>query len=854
MKPQTIDRPEQAYFWQRLEQMGQHTALIIGDVEVSYTDLAQQADDFCQAIQRKTPEQVDRPLILLETANELEPIIAYLGALRANWPVILVDDGATERSDQIRATYAPNIIFHRGAKGWQVDIVSTEPIPMDPDLSVLLSTSGTTGAAKLVRLSAQNLEANALSIASYLGVQADDRAITTLPFHYSYGMSVLHIHLLAGAALILTQSSLVEASFWAQANAAKATSLSLVPTQFEILETIGFSKKKLSSLRYITQAGGKLDPLLAHKFATDAQENNWQLFIMYGQTEAGPRMSYVPPQDVLNWSHTIGQPISGGTFQLIDTDGKEITAANQDGELIYEGPNVMQGYALSRADLATPPKPKILHTGDIARRLDNGFYQITGRASRFIKLFGLRIGLDEIETNLRGDGHKVYASGSDAVLVIFTQQAGDIPALHQQVCARYKLPDSAVRIAPLSDVPLLSSGKVDYRTLAKMGEDVAAMQVSSSTDLKSVLQAGLHNTQFDLDRTFLEHGGDSLSYLEVQMYLSDNFETIPENWEALPLKDLIALDSQFKSPPSGRVVISADLIARMLALTAVISLHSTDWRTGGGAYLLLILAGYSLARFQAETLMSGHIFKMMRTMLLPIVICYYILITALHFLWEPIEISWFLLSGNFLEHIKVHGMTPYWFVCTYVQVLILISLPFALPPIRDKIRKAPFVTSIIALVCLIGIVEILAIDQVHFSIRHRHPLVALELLLVGWGIYFANDLRDKFIMAAMIVLLFVLQWLDLRPGVIIMLLLGVAITLFSLQVSIPKPLAKGLMRVGSLTMFIYLVHPIIISLVFRLVDGPDILRFAVVVTISILCASGLKWAYDFVAGKIRISA
>lgn len=393
-------------FWDNLADHGDLPALIAQSSALSYTELAARADLLCAEITCGLPAAVARPLILLEAVNEIESLVAYIAALRARWPVILVAEGAATDDSQIARTYAPNIILRRAA-GWLPKYAASDPVEMHPDLAVLLSTSGTTGAAKLVRLSRRNLAANAAAIAGYLDVHSDDRALTLLPFHYSYGLSVLHIHLLRGAGLALTEQSLMDADLRAFALDAGVNSLALVPTQFEFLDTLAW----LPELRYITQAGGRLDPVLARLFSDKAAAEGWQLFIMYGQTEAGPRMSFVPPGDAQAWFHTIGRPLEGGSFRLVDATGGEISATGTSGELIYEGPNVMLGYAVTRPDLAAPAGPAVLHTGDMAERLENGFFRLTGRASRFIKLFGLRIGLDEVENQLRSEGNRVYVGG-----------------------------------------------------------------------------------------------------------------------------------------------------------------------------------------------------------------------------------------------------------------------------------------------------------------------------------------------------------------------------------------------------------------------------------------------------------
>ena len=832
-------------FWDRLAEHGERLAIISETASLSYFDLTARADVFCAELSVRFPTGLTRPLIVLEALNEIESVIAYIGSLRAGWPVILVGKGAPESS--IAKTYLPNVIIRRADEGWETIITAADPIDMHADLAVLLSTSGTTGAAKLVKLSRQNLEANAAAIVSYLGVRPDDRAITVLPFHYSYGMSVLHIHLHAGAAVVLTEGSLIDSELRGLAYRTGVTSLALVPTQFELLDDISW----LPNLRYITQAGGRLDPVLARRFAAQADADGWQLFIMYGQTEAAPRMSYVPPQEAQDYYHTIGRPIPGGTFRLLDVTGAEITASGMVGELVYEGPNVMLGYAVNRADMASPAAPSILHTGDMAQRLTNGYFQIIGRTSRFIKLFGLRIGLDEVETQLRGEGNRVYVVGTDARLMIFVQEDIDTHSLHSQIAARYQLPQSSILVAALQDVPLLLSGKVDYRALTRLAEGMQPTSADKNS-IEATLRHALRTQNLDFDRSFLELGGDSLAYLEVQLHFSALLGEIPINWEQKPLRELVVLEKSTVHIARGNAsqIVSADLLARLTAILMVIALHSTAWPTGGGAYLLLILTGYSLARFQSGILFEGHILRTWQSMLLPILTCYYILISLIAVFWAPVGIEWFLLLGNFQEHIQLKGLIPYWFVSTYAQIIVLATLPFLVPVFRRYVMDEPFFAGILALAIVILAIELCGVDDILPGRRHRHPLAAMELLIVGWGMFFSNGASKKMVMTVVILLIWWINWLDENTSVTLMVLFGALAVVWDLRVQLPAWAARGLMRVGALTLFIYLVHPPIISICTRLVPQSDMLRFGLVVGVSLVAASALKALYESYARKL----
>jgi acyl-CoA synthetase (AMP-forming)/AMP-acid ligase II len=837
------------YFWDSLEAGGDRVALVARGESVSYSGLVQRIDACTRELRALLPGSVPRPLVLLEAAQELDSIVAYLTCLRAGWPVILVAEGQASSSSGIGGVYQPNLIVRCDTAGWGPSLASPEPAAMHAELALLLSTSGTTGAAKLVRLSAGNLQANAGAIAAYLGLSASDRAITALPFHYSYGMSVLHTHLLSHATLVLTAASLVDDEFWSLAREHAVTSLALVPTQFELLEKIAFSKERLPTLRYVTQAGGKLDSRLATEFARRAQAEGWQLFIMYGQTEAGPRMSYVPPEDVGQWYHSIGRPVNGGTFRLIDAAGEEITRAGEPGELIYEGPNVMLGYALTRSDLGNPAGPAVLKTGDIAERLENGYYRITGRASRFIKLFGLRISLDEVENTLRAEGHRTYASGTDERLVVFLMDGADPAALRTQIAQRYQWPERVVEVEPLEAVPLLPSGKVDYRELARRAAAVAREPAFAPSNLSTLLQSALREPTPNPDRSFLELGGDSLAYLEVQLFLSSRLGSAPEGWERLPLRELYALEGMGGGGRTGWQTVRADLICRNLAILAVVALHSTRWGTGGGSILLLILVGYSLARFQSEVLFSGRVGKTLRSMLVPIVAMYYLIISVAAVKFAPFDVGWFFLVENFQAEVAPPHLLPYWFVSTYVQIIVLATLPFAFAPVRSLVKRMPFEAGVAATLASGLIIQLTALRDIYYNVRHHDPIIALELLLTGWCTFFARTAPQKLVATAVIILVWLQNYGLIELNIAAIMLGGSLSMLWGLRVPLPTPAARALLFFGSLSLYIYLAHvPALYGLSRYFEIGLPL--FSTAVVLSLVLATALKKTSDLVVSRV----
>ncbi len=454
-----------------LEGFGDQVALQFeDDSRISYLGLAEIADRIF--LHEGAPIK-PRTLIAIECENSLASIAGYIGALRHDFPALLVD-GILDQELRERLYW-----YFKISKVWSVDATwqSLKPISpsVHPDVAIMLSTSGSTGAPKLVCLSQANLRANAESISEYLALTPEERPITTLPIHYSYGLSVLNSHLITGGTILVTRESITSRKFWEFFRTYKASSFAGVPTHYEILKQLRFERMNLPFLRTMTQAGGHLSPDLIRWFAELCKEKERYFFVMYGQTEATARISYVPPHRLTEKIGSIGIPIPGGTIRLVGAQGEEITEAGIKGELCYIGPNVMMGYAKCVDDLSLPDVLKVtLYTGDLAWKDSDGFYYIAGRLKRFIKIFGNRIQLDEIEMQLREDGYETAVTGQDDLLVVAIRTSRinkEVKAtLLSHLRYRYRIYHTAVQIIFVEEFPLSSTGKIQYPALLKMAK------------------------------------------------------------------------------------------------------------------------------------------------------------------------------------------------------------------------------------------------------------------------------------------------------------------------------------------------------------------------------------------------
>jgi len=474
-------------FW-LLEQLADKSKGLFDAAErrlVSYAELLERVTAL-----EKLLHSEQKLLVALLGDNSIGSLVAYLAALRAGHAILLANVSTDASLNQrLCDVYSPEIVLCSRARremptGYvaaqspvaNIEIAfSQRPLAatMHPQTAVLLSTSGTTGSPKLVRLSYQNLQANAKSIAHYLAIGTDETAITSLPLSYSYGLSVVNSHLLAGASLVCTNASVVTKDFWSLFADRQCTSLAGVPFSYGMLERLHFERMALPSLRTMTQAGGRLMPDKIRLFAEIARQKGCRFYVMYGQTEATARISYVPWERLADKIGSIGIAIPDGSLQLI-RDGQTIDCPHTEGEMIYSGPNVMLGYAESRACLAKGDElGGTLHTGDLGYRDKDGFYYITGRLKRFIKVFGLRLNLDEVEKMLESDFHQhVACVGMDEHLHVLIESKAEADAVeaHKRVVSLYKLHHSAVRVRRVDALPVTASGKKDYATVEKQFE------------------------------------------------------------------------------------------------------------------------------------------------------------------------------------------------------------------------------------------------------------------------------------------------------------------------------------------------------------------------------------------------
>lgn len=402
--------------------------------------------DFAAEFREKLPA---RSLVFLLAENTGGSLLGYIGCL-ANGIVPLIISAKTEEGlyANLRDLYRPSYMWVPEAMaaklGYEALFTSRRytlvktgcgPAAMHPDLAMLLPTSGSTGSPKLVRHSLRNIEANADNVRRLFAMDGTERAMAILPMHYTMGLSVIASHLLAGATLLLSGRSLLDKGFWSALK--EATSFTGVPYSYELLMKMRFTRMALPNLKVITQGGGRLSEEMFRALAQYAHDTGKQFIATYGQSECTARMAYLPAELALEKTCSIGIAEPGGQLSIVDADGNETFEGEAEGEMVYRGENVTMGYACGPDDLQKGDENHgVMHTGDLARRDKDGCYFIVGRLKRFLKIFGLRIGLDEVENLIKAEFHAdCYCKGDDerlTVLVTDPSIAGRIPAFIEE--------------------------------------------------------------------------------------------------------------------------------------------------------------------------------------------------------------------------------------------------------------------------------------------------------------------------------------------------------------------------------------------------------------------------------------
>lgn len=780
--------PAERYAGLDLSRHRDFPAVVAGDRVLSYADL--------DALVRARADQLGstRRLVVIECANQLEPLITYLAALRGRHPAMLVPalgSASPEQRRQWRRVidgYGPDVsLALDGAGSWTL----SEARPgtrhdLHPDLAVLLGTSGSTGSPKMVRLSARNIEANATAVAGYLGLGPHSRAATTLPMQFGYGLSVIHSHLLSGGSVWLTDASVAEPGFFDAFDAAGATTFSGVPYTFELLERVGERWWDRPHLRQVTVSGGRLAPDKVRTIARACAQHGVELFVMYGQTEATSRIAYLPAHLAEHRPDCIGIPIECGDIRIVG------------GELVYTGDNVMLGYAEQPSDLALGRTIQELHTGDLAVEHDDGIFQIVGRCNRVAKVLGNRVDLDLVEQLLESQGIASLVVARTDQLDVFVLDAERSPGpgeVAHVVSAELALPPQTIAVSRVPDFPRTLVGKPDRAALPELpGPSVRADSVAETF-------AVVLGRSVSPDDSFVSLGGDSLSFIELYVRLERILGALPDDWQERSVAELSGLPGRARR---FTAVLETPVVLRFLAIVFIVGSHIGLFRIKGGAHVLLALVGYNVARFvlAAPDIRSRlrSLGRLARELAVPSVL--WIGAVAVHsgtYDWHTV-----LLVNNVFGTPQDFVQWNYWFVEAALWSAVAIGLLACLPWVERLAREHPFATPLVALAVAL-VVRYAQGDPTTNPVSTYEIATTAWLAMLGWAIAGARTLPQRLFATALVPVLVRGFAPTDRPREYA-IMIGLALLIWVPRVVVPRILAPTISAVGSASLFIYLTH------------------------------------------------
>ena len=433
----------------------------------------------CDIIEKFRALELPRCVVFCLCENSAGSLVGYL-ALENNGQVpLLLSAGLNgELRDNLAALYLPGYFWAperlRTEIGGEAIFAACDYVllrtgndayPLHKDLSLLLTTSGSTGSPKLVRHKYGNLEANAVNVAKAFAWRPEEVGICDLPMNYTMGLNVINSHLAAGAAVLLVKANLMDPIFWEFIRENGGTSFCGVPYSYEIMRRIGFDRMDLPKLTTLAEGGGKLTDKMFLWLANYCKNSGKRFCATFGTSETSARMAFLDPTLATEKVGSIGKAIPQGELFLLDEQAQE--DGSMVGELGYRGPNVTMGYAICRDDLQEGDVfCGEYHTGDIARRDKDGFYYIVGRKKRFLKLFGLRVSLDETEQLLKTRfGSDFVCTGNDKQMNIFTTDGSVQEQIVPFISGKTNLHNSAFRVRVVAEIPRNSFGKVKYADL-----------------------------------------------------------------------------------------------------------------------------------------------------------------------------------------------------------------------------------------------------------------------------------------------------------------------------------------------------------------------------------------------------
>lgn len=722
------------------------------------------------------------------------------------------------------------------------------PSTANPDeLAAILYTSGSTGRPKGVMLSHTNMWLGAVSVATYLGIKADDRTLAVLPLSFDYGQNQLLSSWYAGA-------SVVPLDYLAATDVMKAierydiTTLAAVPPLWVQLAELDWPQATSAKLRRLTNSGGALTPDLVSRLRTIFPQA--RLFAMYGLTEAF-RSTFLDPALIDTHPSSMGKAIPFAEILVIGDDG-QITADNEEGELVHCGPLVAQGYwqDAERTSERFKPAPEqsqyggiSVWSGDRVRRDADGLLYFVGRRDAMIKSSGNRISPQEIEEAAVASGVVAEA----VALGIPDQRLGHavhlvVRALPGASDAEAVLPHSLMQQLPnfmqpkaihwRETMPIGPNGKLDRQGLAEEYRNASVSEPAQTVeaivppdaangDLRSEMAALLGAKVIKDTDTFIGLGGDSLNYIRASLLLESSIGGIPDGWEHLPFIRLEELARASANSEDGGIrrgrqldVLESSAVLRAIAIIMVVLTHDVSSFFSGATNVLMLVVGMNFARFQLPRLEMGGTAQILRTTLFKVVVPYFAVLILYSIVIRQIFWPQFLLYSNFTHGLIFNGerrFTLYWFLEVYLNFIIALSLLFLVPQVRAFVRNRPKTTAIGGFIAAV-VAALVAQPYSNAGIFHDYTAMsAAPLFMFGWLIEKLKTPLEKLglLLAGALLTLYLFHGNNINE--ILFMAVAVPILIFVRKLTVGSLLALLLSAIAGASFYIYILHGLVLK-------------------------------------------
>ncbi len=776
-----------------------------------------------------------RCLVQVPLIADVDSVVGYLAVLLAGHVALVTGPGA----EAIGSHYRPDLVLE-GDGSFRWTAAAPQHL-LHPDLALLLSTSGSTGSPKLVRLSHANVLSNAEAIGSALAVSPPDRAVTLLPLHYCFGLSVLHAQLRAGATVVLRQGSAAEPGLGDELRQLGVTIIPATPHVVDLLDVQGVLRRNLPDLRLLIQAGGALAPDRVTEVAALGRAGGWDLAVMYGQTEATARMAVLPPELASAHPDAAGWPVAGSSFRLDTTVPEASSGPSPVGELVFRGPGVMLGYAEHPDDLALGRMIEELHTGDLAQIGEDGLVRVVGRRSGFVKILGLRIDLGRVEQRLATHGvRSCVTAGADALQVTYEADgapgAARVRALAAQLAG---LGVPVVSVQAVEQLPRRSNSKVDRTACAarhrplRATADATAEQPGLAAVI-AVVAPLIGRGAVDPDRSFVELGGDSFSHVQASTRLGRLLGDLPVDWHHRPLRELPRLAGRRPRRRFGQRV-EMSVLLRAAAVIMICGSHVGLFPLAGGAHILLAVAGFSFGLYVASQPALAQLWRRTARVALGVVVP-----TAAVALVMVTVFGGAHWSNVVLLHWAVQPGTGniFWFVEALVLSLVAVTALLSVRRLRAAYMRDPWqVAFLLTLVLLLPRYVVLALSD--GPVRGL-PWTVAWLFAAGLAIAVADSTPRRLLGAAVAVVGTVGYFPATERNLVI--IVGLCLLALVPAVVVPRVLVRPIGVVAAASLHVYLVQ----FQVFAFFSS-SVLKFAAALAVGLL----LWWVSNGVLRQLQ---